>query len=96
MEEAERDTYEVLFDSLRHPLRRRLLRELSLGPRSFSDLKRLLGIDSSHLSYHIRKMGELVSKHGGRYSLTGLGMRALRLLGGDRRVVRTAQTHKVS
>ncbi|HDM91994.1 MAG TPA: ArsR family transcriptional regulator [Candidatus Korarchaeota archaeon] len=82
MSEAERDPYETIFECLKHTLRRKLLRLLGEGPKGFSELQRALGVDSSHLSYHLGRMSGLVSKEGEGYRLTGLGKKALRLVEG--------------
>jgi DNA-binding transcriptional ArsR family regulator len=75
---AEEDTYSVIFTSLKHPIRRRILRILSNEPQSFSDLLKQFKIESSHLTYHIDGLGSLLYKtRDGRYALSSLGEAAV-------------------
>jgi DNA-binding HxlR family transcriptional regulator/uncharacterized protein YoxC len=70
----EEETYSTVFTSLRHPIRRKILRTLSAGPQSFSDLQRTLGIESSHLTYHLEGLTSLLAKtEHGEYALSSLG-----------------------
>ena len=70
----EEETYSTVFASLRHPIRRKILRALSSGPQSFSDLMRTLGIESSHLNYHLEGLASLLAKTElGEYTLSSLG-----------------------
>jgi len=71
-----------LFDSLGHPVRLAILQSLSSEPLGFSDLKRILGIESSgHLTFHLGKLDGLVKvTPEGNYALTDIGREALRLL----------------
>lgn len=77
---ADEDVYDVMFRALKHPVRRRLLRELGTSDKTFSELQRAVGVDSSHLSYHLRSLGALLTRVNGRYRLTGLGRRALEVM----------------
>lgn len=75
---AEVDTYSVIFTSLKHPIRRKILRLLSNEPQSFSDLLKQFNIESSLLTYHIDGLGNLLYKTGdGRYALSSLGEAAV-------------------
>jgi DNA-binding transcriptional ArsR family regulator len=70
----EEETYSTIFASLKHPVRRKILRMLSEKPRSFSEILEALGISSSHLTYHLENLGELVSKmDDGKYKLSTFG-----------------------
>ena len=63
-----------MFSSLKHPVRRKILRMLSDQPMSFSQLLEALGVSSSHLTYHLENLGELVSKQeNGEYKLSTFG-----------------------
>lgn len=63
-----------MFSSLSHPARRKILRLLADKPRNFSTILETLGISSSHLTYHLENLGELLVKlDDGRYKLSGLG-----------------------
>jgi len=78
MSGSEEDTYSIIFTSLRHPIRRGILRILSDNPQSFSDLQRLLKIESSHLTYHLEGLGNLLVKtEEGKYALSSLGEAAI-------------------
>jgi DNA-binding transcriptional ArsR family regulator len=78
MSGSEEDTYSIIFTSLRHPIRHRILRILSDNPQSFSDLQRLLKIESSHLTYHLEGLGNLLVKtEEGKYALSSLGEAAV-------------------
>jgi len=75
------ETYSTVFTSLRHPLRRKILRTLSAGPQSFTDLQRVSGIESPHLTYHLEGLGSLVVKtEDGKYALSALGMTAVSMM----------------
>ena len=74
MASFEEETYSTVFTSLRHPIRRKILRSLSAGSQSFSDLQRTLGIESSHLTYHLEGLTSLLTKtEDGEYALSSLG-----------------------
>jgi DNA-binding transcriptional ArsR family regulator len=71
---SEEDTYSTIFASLKHPIRRRILRILFDGPQSFTDLQRSFNIESSHLTYHLDGLGSLLVKtEDGKYALSSLG-----------------------
>jgi DNA-binding transcriptional ArsR family regulator len=75
---SEEEIYSTIFASLKHPVRRRILRMLSEMPRSFSEVLEALGISSSHLTYHLESLGELVSKmENGKYKLSTFGEAAV-------------------
>jgi len=74
----EEETYSTIFTSLKHPVRRKILRMLSEKPKNFSEILDALGISSSHLTYHLEKLGELVSKtENGKYRLSTFGEAAV-------------------
>lgn len=74
----EDETYSTIFTSLKHPARRKILRMLSENPRNFSEMLEALGISSSHLTYHLENLGELVSKtDDGKYKLSTFGEAAV-------------------
>jgi len=78
MSGLEEETYSTMFTSLRHPARRKILRMLSKKPRNFSEILEELGISSSHLTYHLENLGELVSKmEDGKYKLSTFGEAAV-------------------
>jgi DNA-binding transcriptional ArsR family regulator len=74
MSDSEEEIYSIMFSSLRHPARRKILRMLSEKPMTFSQMLEELGISSSHLTYHLENLGELVSKtESGVYKLSTFG-----------------------
>jgi len=74
----EEETYSTIFTSLKHPVRRKILRVLSGKPRNFSEILDALGISSSHLTYHLENLGELISKtKDGKYKLSAFGEAAV-------------------
>ena len=78
MSDSEEAIYSTMFSSLRHPARRKILRMLSEKPMSFSRMLEELGISSSHLTYHLENLGELVSKaETGEYRLSTFGAAAV-------------------
>jgi DNA-binding transcriptional ArsR family regulator len=63
-----------MFSSLKHPARRKILRMLSEKPMTFSQILEALGVSSSHLTYHLESLGELLSKQeNGYYRLSTFG-----------------------
>lgn len=71
---SEEETYSIMFSSLRHPARRKILRMLSERTMTFSQMLEELAIPSSHLTYHLENLGELVLKDdNGKYKLSSFG-----------------------
>jgi DNA-binding transcriptional ArsR family regulator len=76
--EGKEEIYSIMFSSLKHPARRKILRILSDKPLAFSEMLELLGISSSNLTYHLENLGELVSKdENGVYRLSTFGQAAV-------------------
>ena len=74
----EEETYSTMFTSLKHPARRKILRILAIKPKTFSQILEELTISSSHLTYHLEHLGELVSKtEDGTYTLSTFGKAAV-------------------
>jgi DNA-binding transcriptional ArsR family regulator/uncharacterized coiled-coil protein SlyX len=68
------EPYSTIFASLKHPIRRRILRMLSNQPMSFSEMIEVLGVSNSFLTYHLENLGELISKtKEGKYKLSSFG-----------------------
>ncbi len=79
----EEETYSVIFTSLKHPVRRKILRMLADKPFTFSEILQNLNIDSGHLSYHLENLGDLVlHAQEGKYQLSSIGVAAVKLMGG--------------
>jgi hypothetical protein len=76
MSEVDDEVYSTIFSALRHGVRRRILRMLSEGHMSFTSLYETLGVSSSHLTYHLDSLGELVSKNDAKYKLSVFGRAA--------------------
>ena len=71
---SEEEIYSTMFSSLKHPVRRKILRMLSEESMTFSQLLEILGVASSHLTYHLENLGELLSKtEDGKYRLSTFG-----------------------
>jgi DNA-binding transcriptional ArsR family regulator len=81
MANSQDDQYSDMFASLKHPIRRKILRILSAGPQSFSDMQKTFGIESSHLTYHLEGLGQLLIKtEDGKYALSSLGDAAVSMM----------------
>jgi len=78
MSGPEEEPYSAIFASLKHPVRRKILRMLSEKPRSFTEMLEASEVSSSHLTYHLENLGELVSKTcDGKYRLSAFGQAAV-------------------
>ena len=78
---SDEETYSVIFASLKHPLRRKILRILASGPKSFTDILQEIDIESAHLSYHLEGLGGLLKKTDeSKYVLSDLGRAGLSLM----------------
>jgi len=75
MATSEEEIYSTMFSSLKHPVRRKILRMLSDKPMTFMEMVDHIGVSTSHLTYHLESLGELISKmEDGRYRLTSFGV----------------------
>jgi hypothetical protein len=75
---SEEDTYTSIFNALRHPIRRRILRMLEEKPSTYTEVLSGLGIDNGLLNYHLDSLRELVTKGGDdRYTLSDYGRATL-------------------
>jgi DNA-binding transcriptional ArsR family regulator len=80
---SDEETYSLIFKSLNHPVRRRILRMLQNSELSFSQILETLSMDSGHLSYHLESLGDLVTRSpDGKYKLSSFGLAAVRLMSG--------------
>jgi DNA-binding transcriptional ArsR family regulator len=81
------ETYSTMFSSLRHPARRKILRMLSERSLTFSQMLEELEIPSSHLTYHLENLGELVVKmEDGKYKLSSFGKASVSMMKGAEEV----------
>ena len=72
-----------IFNLLKHPLRRGILKQLSNGPKAYSQILKNLNIpESSILNYHLREMDDLLIKKdvNGKYILNEIGEICLQLI----------------
>ncbi len=71
----EDEIYSTMFSSLKHPVRRKILRMLGNKPMTFMEMVEELGVSTPHLTYHLESLGELISKvDGGQYKLSAFGL----------------------
>jgi DNA-binding transcriptional ArsR family regulator len=84
---SEEETYSIMFSSLKHPARRKILRMLSEKTLTFSQMLEELAIPSSHLTYHLENLGELVVKEDdGKYKLSSFGKASVSMMKGAEEV----------
>ena len=87
MSDSEEEIYSVMFSSLRHSARRKILRMLSERKVTYSQMLEELGITSSHLTYHLENLGDLIIKdENGRYELSSFGKAAVTIMRGAEEV----------
>ena len=97
MPNSEEETYSTMFTSLKHPARRKILRMLAEKPKTFSQILEELGVSSSHLTYHLENLGELVSKmEDGKYRLSTFGQAAVLAMRGVEEVPVTPPKHPLA
>ena len=82
MSEVDEEVYTTIFNALRHGVRRRILRMLSETQMTFTALNENLNISSSHLTYHLDSLKELVSKNEASYRLSVFGRAAVDMMNG--------------
>ena len=77
---SEDDTYSSIFNALKHPIRRRILRILKEKPATYTEILNQLNIDNGLLNYHLENMKDLLTKNEkGRYDLSEFGRAAINL-----------------
>ena len=82
-DKMEEETYSLIFTSLKHPIRRKILRMLTDEPLTYSEILETLNIDSGHSSYHLDSLGDLtVHDENGHYRLSRLGEATVTLMDG--------------
>jgi DNA-binding transcriptional ArsR family regulator len=70
----EEEIYTTMFTSLKHPARRKILRLLAAKPMTFTEIVETIDVSTSHLTYHLESLGELISKtEDGKYRLSSFG-----------------------
>jgi len=71
----EDEIYSTMFSSLKHPVRRKILRMLAMKPMTFMEMVEKLDVSTPHLTYHLESLGELISKmDNGQYKLSSFGV----------------------
>jgi len=94
-EKINEETYSLIYSSLKHPIRRKILRMLEEQELSFSEILEALEIDSGHLSYHLENLGDLVTHAAeGKYGLSTFGKAAVKLMSGVEEKPKTNKTPK--
>lgn len=79
--DLEDDTYSIIFNALKHPIRRKILRMLNQSPSIYTEILTNLNIENGLLNYHLDNMKELLTKdEGGRYKLSEFGRAAINLI----------------
>ncbi len=79
----EDEIYSTMFSSLKHPIRRKILRMLGSKPMTFMELVEELGISTPNLTYHLESLGELISKmDNGQYKLSAFGLASVSAMKG--------------
>lgn len=75
----------AIFHALSHPLRQKVVSLLYEESRTYTYLLETLNVESGHLAYHLRHMGDVVEKNDdGLYQLTKLGVEAYRFMEHER------------
>jgi len=98
-DKLEEETYSLIFTSLKHPIRRRILRMLATKPLIFSEIQEQFNIDSGHLTYHLENLGDLIAHcKDGKYRLSSIGDAAVRLMGGveDQQIVDSSKNRRLA
>jgi DNA-binding HxlR family transcriptional regulator len=80
MEELDEEVYSTIFSALRHGVRRNILRMLEEREHSFTDIEEKLGLSSSHLTYHLDSLKELITKTEKGYRLSVFGKAAVDMM----------------
>ncbi|MBS7629954.1 winged helix-turn-helix transcriptional regulator [Candidatus Bathyarchaeota archaeon] len=78
--DPEEDTYTVIFSSLKHPIRRKILRILNESPSTYTELLKSLGLETGVLNYHLDSLRDLLMKSDDKYGLSEYGKAAINLI----------------
>ena len=77
----EEDTYSSIFQALKHPIRRRILRMLREHPMTYTEILNELGIENGLLNYHLENLVELLAKgEDDKYRLSEFGEAGLSVI----------------
>jgi hypothetical protein len=80
MDEVNEEVYSTIFNALRHGVRRNILRMLSKQELAFTVMEETLRLSSSHLTYHLDALKELVTKTENGYKLSVFGQAAVEMI----------------
>ena len=95
-ESREDEIYSIMFSSLKHPVRRKILRMLGNKPMTFMEMVEELGVSTPHLTYHLENLGELISKmENGRYRLSSFGLATVNAMKGVEEVRENEPKHRL-
>lgn len=78
--DQEEDTYTVIFSSLKHPVRRKILRTLNESSLTYTELLRSLELETRSLNYHLNSLRDLLLKKNEKYGLSYQGKAAINLI----------------
>ena len=80
-DKLEEEAYSLIFNTLKHPIRRKIIRLLSDKPKTYSEILHELSMDSGHLNYHLENLGDIVTRtKAGKYALSSVGKTAVNLM----------------
>jgi hypothetical protein len=78
-DEMDEEVYSTIFNALRHDVRRNILRMLEDKELTHTEIAESLGISSSHLTYHLDNLKDLVTKTEQGYALSRFGEAAVQM-----------------
>lgn len=78
-DEMDEEVYSTIFNALRHGVRRNILRMLENRELTHTEIAENLGISSSHLTYHLDALSDLVTKTEKGYKLSRFGEAAVQM-----------------
>jgi DNA-binding transcriptional ArsR family regulator len=91
----EDEIYSTMFTSLKHPVRRKILRMLGQKPMTFTEIVEELEISSPNLTYHLESLGELVYKmENDKYKLSSFGHATINAMKGIEEVREVEPKHR--
>jgi len=93
---SEEEIYSIMFTSLKHPVRRKILRMLADKPMTFMQMVETLGVSTSHLTYHLEALGELLSKSEDQYYLSTFGQATVSAMKGVEEVPEIKEKHRIN
>jgi DNA-binding transcriptional ArsR family regulator len=93
---SEDEIYSTMFSSLKHPVRRKIIRMLSIKPMTFMEIAEQLDISTSNLTYHLESLGDLVNKmENGQYKLSTFGLATVSAMKGVEEVPEIEPRRKI-